>query len=43
VAPALLAIGATAAAPQNFPALFLTGAVAGLIGAVLILPIKGTK
>lgn len=43
VAPALLAIGATAAVPQNFPALFLTGAVAGLIGAALILPIKGTK
>lgn len=43
IAPALLAIGATAANPQNFPALFLTGAIAGLIGAVLILPIRGTK
>ena len=43
LAPVLLAIGATAAHPQNFPALFLTGAVAGLIGAVLILPIRGVK
>ncbi|MGN8027656.1 MFS transporter [Microbacterium sp. 22242] len=43
VAPVLLAIGASAAHPQNFPALFLTGAVAGLIGAALILPIRGAK
>jgi len=43
VAPALLAIGATAAHPQNFPALFLAGAVAGLLGALLIVPIKGVK
>ena len=43
VAPVLLAIGASAAHPQNFPALFLTGAIAGLIGAALILPIRGVK
>lgn len=41
VAPVLLAIGASAAHPQNFPALFFTGAVAGLLGAALILPIRG--
>lgn len=43
VAPVLLAIGASAAHPQNFPALFLTGAIAGLIGAALILPIRGVR
>nr|WP_129386476.1 MFS transporter [Microbacterium protaetiae]QAY59350.1 MFS transporter [Microbacterium protaetiae] len=43
VAPVLLAIGASATNPQNFPALFLTGAIAGLIGAILILPIRGTR
>jgi MFS family permease len=43
LAPALLAIGASATNPQNFPALFLAGAIAGLLGAVLILPIRGTK
>ncbi|WP_290050053.1 MFS transporter [Amycolatopsis solani] len=40
VAPAVLAIGATPEAPQNFAALFVFGAVAGLLGAVLILPIR---
>ena len=43
VAPALLAIGASAAHPQNFPALFLAGAIAGLLGAILIVPIKGVR
>ncbi|HUQ56231.1 MFS transporter [Lentzea sp.] len=40
IAPAVLAIGATAASPQNFTALFVLGAVAGLVGAVLVLPIR---
>jgi MFS family permease len=43
VAPALLAIGASATSPQNFSALFLAGAIAGLIGAVLIVPIRRVK
>ncbi|MGK5683908.1 MFS transporter [Actinoplanes sp. URMC 104] len=43
VAPAVLAIGATAASPQNFTALFLFGAIAGLLGAVLILPIRKVR
>ena len=43
VAPALLAIGASAASPQNFSALFLAGAIAGLLGALFILPIRGVK
>lgn len=43
VAPAILAIGATAAAPQNFAALFVLGGIAGLLGAGLILPIRGVR
>ena len=43
VAPALLAIGASATSPQNFSALFLTGAIAGVVGALLILPIRRVK
>lgn len=43
LAPAILSIGATAEAPQNFTALFTFGAIAGLLGAVLILPIRGAK
>ncbi|HEY2224450.1 MFS transporter [Actinomycetospora sp.] len=43
VAPAILLIGASVAHPQNFPALFGFGAVAGLVGALLILPIRGTR
>jgi MFS family permease len=43
LAPAILAIGATAAAPQNFPALFVVGAIAGLLGACLILPIRKVR
>jgi MFS family permease len=43
VAPLVLGLGATAAHPQNFTALFLFGAVAGLLGALLILPIRGVR
>ncbi|MFH5879436.1 MFS transporter [Arthrobacter sp. NA-172] len=43
IAPALLALGASAANPQNFTSLFGAGAVAGLIGALLILPIRKVK
>ncbi|GAA3613544.1 MFS transporter [Nonomuraea rosea] len=43
MAPAILSIGASAAAPQNFSALFLFGAVAGLLGAALILPIRTVR
>ncbi len=43
IAPAVLAIAATAENPQNFTALFLFGAVAGLLGAVLIVPIRGVR
>jgi MFS family permease len=43
LAPALLAIGASAAVPQNYPALFLAGAIAGVLGAVLIVPIRKVR
>lgn len=43
IAPALLALGASAALPQNFGALFLAGAIAALLGAAAILPIRGVK
>ncbi len=43
LAPAILSVSATAEAPQNFAALFTFGAVAGLLGAVLILPIRKAK
>lgn len=43
VAPLVLAIGASATNPQNFTALFLFGAIAALIGAVLILPIRRVR
>ncbi|MGW9111785.1 MFS transporter [Microbacterium sp. NPDC055683] len=43
VAPALLAIGASAANPQNFAALFLAGTAAAVLGALLILPIRGVR
>jgi MFS family permease len=43
IAPLILAVGASAAAPQNFTALFLFGAAAGVIGAVCILPIRGVR
>ncbi|WP_436535838.1 MFS transporter [Actinoplanes sp. HUAS TT8] len=43
VAPALLAIGATAATPQNFTVLFGAGAIAAVISALFILPIRGVR
>jgi Na+/melibiose symporter-like transporter len=43
IAPAILLIGASAAHPQNFPALFGFGAVAGLVGALLIVPIRTVR
>jgi MFS family permease len=43
VAPAVLAIGATAALPQDFAALFVVGAVAAVVGAACILPIRGVR
>lgn len=42
IAPLLLAIGA-ADGEQNFSALFLTGAIAGLLGAAFIIPIKQVR
>jgi MFS family permease len=43
MAPALLAIGASVAVPQNYPALFIAGAIAGIIGALLIVPIRKVR
>ncbi|MFZ0530985.1 MAG: MFS transporter [Propionicimonas sp.] len=43
IAPALLAIGASATNPQNFSAFFAAAAIAGALGAILIVPIKGVK
>ena len=43
IAPLLLAIGATATMPQNFTSLFMFGAVAALIGGLVIIPIRGVK
>ncbi|WP_296666289.1 MFS transporter [Demequina sp.] len=43
VAPMLLAIGATAEMPQNFTPFFIAAAVAGAVGAALIVPIKGVR
>lgn len=43
VAPALLAIGASATSPSNFTLFFAVAAVAGAIGALLIIPIRGVK
>lgn len=43
VAPVLLAVGATAAVPQNFFVFFAAAAVAGVIGAALIVPIKNVR
>jgi MFS family permease len=40
VAPILLTVGASAETPQNFTALFLAGAAAALVGALLILPVR---
>jgi MFS family permease len=43
IAPAVLAIGASTQHPQNFTALFLLGAIAGVLGAALILPIRKVR
>ncbi|WP_210604512.1 MFS transporter [Brevibacterium oceani] len=43
IAPALLAIGATAANPQNFTALFVAGVIAAFLGAVFIVPIRQVR
>ncbi|MDF2993591.1 MAG: hypothetical protein K0S37_4105 [Microbacterium sp.] len=43
IAPALLAIGASATAPANFTVLFGAGAIAAVVGALFILPIRGVK
>lgn len=43
IAPTLLAIGASAAAPQNYTALFGAGAVAAVIGALAVIPIRGVR
>lgn len=43
IAPAVLAIGATASQPENFASLFAAGAIAAVLGAVLILPIRGVR
>lgn len=43
IAPAVLLIGTTSADQKNYSALFLLGAAAGLLGAVLIVPIRKIK
>lgn len=43
VAPLILAIGASAANPQNFTAQFVARAIAALLGALVILPIRSVK
>jgi MFS family permease len=43
LAPAILLIGATAAFPQNYPALFITGAIAAIVGGLLIIPIRRVR
>jgi hypothetical protein len=43
VAPLLLAIGTSATRPQNFVAFFAAAAIAGALGAILIVPIKGVR
>jgi hypothetical protein len=43
LAPAILLIGATTTLPQNYAALFIAGGIAGIVGALLILPIRGVK
>ena len=43
LAPTLLALGASAQAPKNFDALFLAGAGASLVGALLIVPIRKVR
>jgi MFS family permease len=43
VGPAVLLIGASSSNPQNYPALFVLGAIAGLVGAALIIPITKVR
>ncbi|MCM0621436.1 MFS transporter [Nocardioides bruguierae] len=43
VAPGLLAIGAAAGSPGNFGLFFGVAAVVGLVGAVLIVPVRGAR
>ena len=43
LAPAILLIGASAAFPQDYPALFITGAIAAIVGGILIVPIREVK
>jgi len=43
LAPAILLIGSSVASPQNYQALFITGAIAGIVGALLIIPIRKVK
>jgi MFS family permease len=43
LAPTLLALGASATNPQNFTALFAAGAIAALLGALCILPIRKVR
>ncbi|WP_168929587.1 MFS transporter [Nocardioides sp. GY 10127] len=43
VAPTLLAIGAAAGSPGNFSLFFGVAAVVGLVGAVLIVPVRGAR
>ncbi|GGF22800.1 MFS transporter [Subtercola lobariae] len=43
LAPFILLIGASVVNPQNYSALFVAGAIAGLVGAALILPIRKVK
>ncbi|GGF34842.1 MFS transporter [Subtercola lobariae] len=43
IAPAILTIGATSTVTHNYSALFLSGAVAAIVGALFIIPIRGVK
>ncbi|MGC3992603.1 MAG: MFS transporter [Propionicimonas sp.] len=43
VAPALLALGASTTSPANFTVFFGVAAVAGIIGAILIVPIRRVR
>ena len=43
VAPALLALGASATTPQNFTALFVAGVIAAVLGALFIIPIRRVR
>jgi hypothetical protein len=43
IAPLLLTFGATASTPQNFTSLFVAGAIAALLGALFIIPIRTVR